>query len=84
MSTPHTTTPDEDAMALGMELARGNAPAFVYIGHDMSAPQRIDFIRALFCTLAGMAEQSVGYEASRDVLRFVATLPPAGNVGALQ
>lgn len=82
MSAPHT--PDTDAMALGMALAQSNASAFVFCSHDMGEAERVDFIRAFLCCLAGMAEQSIGYETSREVLCFVSTLPPAGPVNPLQ
>lgn len=76
--------PDDDAMALGMRLAQANAPAFVAATHQMAAAERIDFIRSFFCCLSGMAEQSIGYDASRDVLAFVAALKPVGQTRPLQ
>lgn len=73
-----------DAMELGMRLAQANAPAFVSASHQMTAADRIDFIRSFFACLSGMAEQSIGYEASREVLAFVAALKPAGRINPLQ
>lgn len=69
----------DDAMALGMRLAQASVPAFVAMGRLLTPDQRVDFVRAMFCTLAGMAEQSIGHEACREVLAFVSTLPPAGG-----
>jgi hypothetical protein len=80
MTTPH----DEDAMALGVHLAEASAPAFVFMQHLMTAEQRVDFVRAYFSALSGMAEQAIGYQASRDVLAFVADLKPAGSTQPLQ
>ena len=35
-----TTPPDDDAMALGMQLAKANAPAFVAATHYMDAAEQ--------------------------------------------
>jgi hypothetical protein len=78
------TSPDDDAAELGMRLAQANAPAFVYMAHLMTAEQRVDFIRAFFSCLSGMAEQSIGYQASREVLSFVTDLKPVANTQPLQ
>jgi hypothetical protein len=82
MST--SPTPDEDAMAVGMRLAEACAPAFVFMQHLMTAEQRVDFVRAFFSSLSGMAEQAIGYQASREVLSFVADLKPVGTNHPLQ
>jgi len=76
--------PDEDAMALGMRLAQANATQFVWLTHRMSAAERIDFVRAFVCCISGMAEQSIGFEASRDVLAFAAGLRPAAQLHPMQ
>lgn len=77
-------TPDEDAMALGMRLAEDLAPAFVFLQGLMTAEQRVDFVRAFFCSVSGMAEQCIGYQASREVLSFVAQLKAVGTTHPLQ
>lgn len=76
--------PDAEAMEIGRRLASACAPAFVTASHQMGAAERIDFIRGFFACLTGMAEQSIGYEASRDVLAFAAALKPAGPINPLQ
>lgn len=70
--------------ALGMSLAKATAPAFVAACRELSIAERIELILAFFAYLAGMAEQSVGHQASRDVLSHVAAMKPAGPVNRLQ
>jgi hypothetical protein len=77
-------SPDDDAMALGIHLAQACAPAFVFMQHLMTEQQRVDFVRAFFSSLSGMAEQAIGYQASRDTLTFVAELKPVGSTHPLQ
>lgn len=80
----NASAPDDDAMALGMRLAEANAPAFVFMQGLMTAEQRIDFVRAFFSSLCGMAEQAIGYQASREVLGFVAQLKAVGTTHPIQ
>ncbi len=84
MNTAAPTPDADDPAALGELLARANAPAFVFTAHGMTAEQRTEFIRAFFACLTGMAEQSIGYPACREVLAFVAELKPVAQPRPLQ
>ncbi|MCU0940125.1 MAG: hypothetical protein MUC86_13555 [Burkholderiaceae bacterium] len=75
---------DNAARAAGMQLAQMCAPAFVALSFDLSAEQRVEFVRAFFVCVLGMAENSIGYTGSREVAAFLQTLAPVGPVGPMQ
>lgn len=68
---------DQLAMEMAVRVASAVAPAFIYATHQMPDDVRIAFVRTFFSCLAGMAEHSVGYAASREALARAAALKPA-------
>jgi hypothetical protein len=66
-------TPDE----VGMRLAATLAMPTVLICYPLDADGRVQFWGALVACISGMAQQSIGYSATQQVLARVASLKPA-------
>jgi hypothetical protein len=66
-------TPEEVAMRLAVMLAMPS----VLVCHPLDADGRMQFWATLVACISGMAEQSIGHTATKQVLAHVAGLKPA-------
>ena len=65
-----------DPSAMAMELAATNALAFVTIALNLAPEQRVEFVQVFLAAVSGMAEHSIGRDATAQALRATADLRP--------
>ncbi len=72
-------TQPTDPTALAMDLATANALAFVAIALQLTPEQRVEFLQVFLAALSGMAEHSIGRDATAEAFRATADMRPAAQ-----
>jgi hypothetical protein len=73
-----------DPATLAMKLASANALAFVTIALQLTPEQRLEFVQVFLAALSGMAEHSIGHDATAQAFRATADMRAVAQAHPLQ